>query len=29
VTISQIRELNDLTGSRVLPGEQIFVPTAS
>ncbi|GHG56415.1 hypothetical protein GCM10012320_28870 [Sinomonas cellulolyticus] len=29
VTISQIRELNDLTGSRVLPGDQIFVPTAS
>lgn len=26
VTISQIRELNDLAGSRVLPGEQILVP---
>lgn len=27
VTISQIRELNNLSGSRVLPGEQILVPT--
>lgn len=28
VTISQIRELNDLAGSRVLPGEQLLVPVA-
>jgi hypothetical protein len=26
VTVSQIRELNDLAGTRVLPGEQILVP---
>ncbi|GAB3274973.1 hypothetical protein GCM10027449_13820 [Sinomonas notoginsengisoli] len=26
VTISQIRELNDLSGTRVLPGEQVHVP---
>ncbi|WP_369047063.1 LysM peptidoglycan-binding domain-containing protein [Sinomonas sp. P10A9] len=29
VTISQIRELNGLRGSRVLPGEQIMVPVTS
>lgn len=29
VTISQIRELNDLSGSRVLPGDQILVPVTS
>ena len=28
VTISQIRQLNDLEGTRVLPGEQIVVPLA-
>lgn len=28
VTISQIRELNDMAGARVLPGEQILVPVA-
>jgi hypothetical protein len=26
VTISQIQDLNGLTGVRVLPGEQILVP---
>ena len=28
VTIGQIRELNDLGGSRVVPGEQLLVPVA-
>ncbi|WP_433876577.1 LysM peptidoglycan-binding domain-containing protein [Sinomonas atrocyanea] len=28
VTISQIRQLNDLTSTRVVPGEQIVVPLA-
>ena len=28
VTIGQIRELNDLEGSRVVPGEQLLVPVA-
>ena len=28
VTIGQIRELNDLDGSRVVPGEQLLVPIA-